>query len=81
MHRLCVFWHAISVLLIECIGGVVHREIFAFERVRKGVYKGKEWDSIIKPVIEKWGECPGRDTLHNLLDCKNRCICESVYPR
>ncbi|KAI0303538.1 hypothetical protein B0F90DRAFT_1383962 [Multifurca ochricompacta] len=32
-----------------------HKEIFSFERVMKGRYKGKEWESIVKPVIEKWG--------------------------
>ncbi|KAH0830323.1 hypothetical protein J3R83DRAFT_1694 [Lanmaoa asiatica] len=35
--------------------GVVHREIFTFPRPEKGEYKGKEWDLIVKPVIEKWG--------------------------
>jgi hypothetical protein len=67
--------------LIDYIGGVVHREIFTLARVEEGIYKGKEWDSIVKPVIEKWGESPGHEALHNILDCKNRCICESVYPR
>ncbi|TFY81131.1 hypothetical protein EWM64_g2886 [Hericium alpestre] len=32
-----------------------HREIFTFERVKAGRYRGKEWDLIVKPVIEKWG--------------------------
>jgi hypothetical protein len=36
-------------------GGAVHKEIFEFRRVEKGRYKGKEWESIVKPVIEKWG--------------------------
>lgn len=43
--------------LIDYIGGMVHREIFTFARVGEGIYKGKEWDLIVKPVIEKWGEC------------------------
>ncbi|KAG9318191.1 hypothetical protein JVU11DRAFT_270 [Chiua virens] len=38
---------------LDC--GTVHREIFAFPRPEEGRYKGKEWDLIIKPVIEKWG--------------------------
>ncbi|KAI0713467.1 hypothetical protein C8Q76DRAFT_620845 [Earliella scabrosa] len=32
----------------------VHREIFSFPR-GKGRYKGKEWEEIVRPVIEKWG--------------------------
>lgn len=32
-----------------------HQEIFSFERVVEGRYKGKEWEEIVKPVIEKWG--------------------------
>ncbi|KAF8120951.1 hypothetical protein EV363DRAFT_1406710 [Boletus edulis] len=36
--------------------GVVHREIFTFPRPDKGRYEGKEWDLIVKPVIEKWGK-------------------------
>ena len=43
-------------LLNRCFtGGTVHREIFSFDRVESGPYKGKEWNSIVKPVIEKWG--------------------------
>ncbi|KAL1677029.1 hypothetical protein EV122DRAFT_215066 [Schizophyllum commune] len=38
---------------VDC--GQIHKEIFEFVRVRKGKYKGKEWESIVKPVIEKWG--------------------------
>ena len=33
----------------------MHKEIFAFKRPTKGPYKGKEWDLLVKPVIEKWG--------------------------
>ncbi|KAI6117564.1 hypothetical protein EDD16DRAFT_1481406 [Pisolithus croceorrhizus] len=35
--------------------GVVHREIFSFHRPNGGKYEGREWDVIVKPVIEKWG--------------------------
>ncbi|OJT10886.1 hypothetical protein TRAPUB_12602 [Trametes pubescens] len=34
--------------------GVVHKEIFTFPRAT-GRYKGKEWEDIVRPVIEKWG--------------------------
>jgi hypothetical protein len=37
------------------VGNTVHQEIFSFERVTGGRYKGKEWEDIVKPVIEKWG--------------------------
>ena len=36
-------------------GNTKHREIFSFERVTEGRYEGKEWEDIVKPVIEKWG--------------------------
>ncbi|KAI0261049.1 hypothetical protein BC834DRAFT_897807 [Gloeopeniophorella convolvens] len=35
--------------------GTKHQEIFSFKRPTKGRYKGKEWEVIVKPVIEKWG--------------------------
>lgn len=35
---------------------VIHREIFAFTRPGKGRYKGREWELLVKPVIEKWGK-------------------------
>jgi len=38
---------------LDC--GVVHKEIFTFPRPGTGRYKGREWDLIVKPVIEKWG--------------------------
>ncbi|ETW85413.1 hypothetical protein HETIRDRAFT_311200 [Heterobasidion irregulare TC 32-1] len=38
---------------IDC--GRVHKEIFSFARAQDGPYKRKEWDLIVKPVIEKWG--------------------------
>ena len=34
----------------------MHKEIFEFQRWPKGKYKNKEWESIVKPVIERWGE-------------------------
>ncbi|EJD06127.1 uncharacterized protein FOMMEDRAFT_104617 [Fomitiporia mediterranea MF3/22] len=35
--------------------GTVHKEIFSFLRPEKGSYKGREWDLLVMPVIEKWG--------------------------
>jgi hypothetical protein len=37
------------------LGNTKHQEIFSFERVMEGRYKGKEWEKIVKPVVEKWG--------------------------
>ncbi|VDC07825.1 unnamed protein product [Peniophora sp. CBMAI 1063] len=34
--------------------GKMHKEIFTFERA-KGRYDDREWELIVKPVIEKWG--------------------------
>lgn len=39
---------------LDC--GAIHREIFAFPRPAKGHYKGREWELLVKPVIEKWGK-------------------------
>ncbi|KAJ8592616.1 hypothetical protein M405DRAFT_732918 [Rhizopogon salebrosus TDB-379] len=36
--------------------GTIHREIFAFPRPEKGRYKRREWELLVKPVIEKWGK-------------------------
>ena len=33
----------------------MHKEIFSFLRAKKGEFKGREWEGIVKPVIEKWG--------------------------
>ncbi|KAH7927085.1 hypothetical protein BV22DRAFT_306785 [Leucogyrophana mollusca] len=33
-----------------------HKEIFTFRRPKKGQFEGREWDLIVKPVIEKWGK-------------------------
>jgi hypothetical protein len=57
-----LFW----CLLIDYIGGMVHREIFMLARVEKGIYKGKEWELIVKPTIEKWGECPSHEAFQSL---------------
>ncbi|KAF8344065.1 uncharacterized protein EI90DRAFT_3028152 [Cantharellus anzutake] len=35
--------------------GQVHKEIFTFTKIENGRLKGKEWDMIVRPVIEKWG--------------------------
>ncbi|PFH50683.1 hypothetical protein AMATHDRAFT_85625 [Amanita thiersii Skay4041] len=35
--------------------GSVHKEIFEFKRISRGRYKGKEYELIVKPIIEKWG--------------------------
>ncbi|KAF8462467.1 hypothetical protein DFH94DRAFT_605754, partial [Russula ochroleuca] len=39
----------------DCTCNTKHQEIFSFERVVEGRYQGKEWEEIVKPVIEKWG--------------------------
>ncbi|KLO10662.1 hypothetical protein SCHPADRAFT_832220 [Schizopora paradoxa] len=36
--------------------GTVHKEIFSFQRPKGGKYVGKEWEKLVKPVIERWGE-------------------------
>jgi len=38
----------------EC--GTTHKEIFTFRTVKKGKLKGKEWESIVQPIIQKWGQ-------------------------
>ncbi|KZT54327.1 hypothetical protein CALCODRAFT_456803 [Calocera cornea HHB12733] len=37
----------------EC--GKLHREIFTFERASRGKVKGKEWEEVVWPVMERWG--------------------------
>lgn len=34
--------------------GTIHKEIFTFQRI-SGKHKGKEWEIIVQPVIERWG--------------------------
>ncbi|XP_006458443.1 hypothetical protein AGABI2DRAFT_134173 [Agaricus bisporus var. bisporus H97] len=36
--------------------GARHNEIFEFKRWEKGANQGKEWERIVKPVIERWGK-------------------------
>uniref|UniRef100_A0A0W0F0Q2 Bacteriophage T5 Orf172 DNA-binding domain-containing protein n=1 Tax=Moniliophthora roreri TaxID=221103 RepID=A0A0W0F0Q2_MONRR len=36
--------------------GTIHKEIFEFARIEKGPYKGREWEAIVKRVIDEWGE-------------------------
>ncbi|KAK0483120.1 hypothetical protein EDD18DRAFT_1311953 [Armillaria luteobubalina] len=33
----------------------IHTEIFEFQRILSGPYKGREWDCVMKKVIEDWG--------------------------
>ncbi|KAK7449636.1 hypothetical protein VKT23_013111 [Stygiomarasmius scandens] len=35
--------------------GSIHKEIFQFKRFGKGRYEGKEWELIVRTVIEGWG--------------------------
>jgi len=41
---------------LRLLGGTTHKEIFTFRKVKKGNFKGKEWESIVQPTIQKWGE-------------------------
>ena len=36
--------------------GSRHKEIFEFHRWSKGPNKNKEWEKIVKPVVERWGK-------------------------
>ncbi|CAE7113759.1 unnamed protein product [Rhizoctonia solani] len=36
--------------------GAVHKEIFTLERVASGKMKGREWEDVVQPIIEKWGK-------------------------
>ncbi|EKM55964.1 uncharacterized protein PHACADRAFT_256946 [Phanerochaete carnosa HHB-10118-sp] len=35
--------------------GKMHKEIFTFSRITNGKRKGREYETIVKPVVEKWG--------------------------
>ncbi|PCH38440.1 hypothetical protein WOLCODRAFT_65061 [Wolfiporia cocos MD-104 SS10] len=35
--------------------GKMHKEIFTFPKATHGIYVGREWEMLVKPVIEKWG--------------------------
>jgi len=39
---------------VDC--GSMHKEIFEFWRWKQGGNTGKEWDNLVKPVIERWGK-------------------------
>ncbi|KAF9650836.1 hypothetical protein BDM02DRAFT_3184993 [Thelephora ganbajun] len=41
---------------LRLLGETTHKEIFTFKKVEKGKLQGKEWESIVQPVIQKWGE-------------------------
>ncbi|KAF8797920.1 hypothetical protein BYT27DRAFT_7203607 [Phlegmacium glaucopus] len=46
-----------NVSLEPCIDcGSIHKEIFEFRRWKQGGNKGKEWDNLVKPVVERWGK-------------------------
>ena len=43
--------------LVPCVDcGSIHKEIFEFRRWKQGKNKGKEWDNLVKPVVERWGK-------------------------
>lgn len=48
LNLMLLFWFCLP-------GGQTHKEIFEFTRFAGGRYKNKEFDSIVRPVIEKWG--------------------------
>jgi len=33
-----------------------HKEIFELQRFKRGQLVGKEWDMVVRPVIERWGK-------------------------
>lgn len=35
-------------------GGQKHQEIFTFQRPTEGELKGREYELVIRPIIEKW---------------------------
>jgi hypothetical protein len=36
--------------------GSMHKEIFEFPRWKRGGNQGKEWENLVKPVVERWGK-------------------------
>lgn len=36
--------------------GSMHKEIFEFKRWKGGKHRGKEWDNLVKPVVERWAK-------------------------
>lgn len=49
-------WPSMNFDIGHGLGDAIHREIFIFPRPEKGRYKGREWELLVKPVIEKWGK-------------------------
>ena len=48
----------------------IHREIFEFERWKWGKNTGKEWELVVKPVIERWGKFVEKYVWHvTIVDC------------
>ena len=41
-------------------GGTAHKEIFTFRKVKKGKLQGREWESVVQPIIQKWGVYVGK---------------------
>jgi len=39
---------------VDC--GSKHKEIFEFQRWTSGPNRTKEWENIVKPVVERWGK-------------------------
>ncbi|KZT11610.1 uncharacterized protein LAESUDRAFT_741045 [Laetiporus sulphureus 93-53] len=37
---------------VDC--GTLHQEIFRFPLAQHGMYKGREWETLVKPVIDRW---------------------------
>jgi len=35
-------------------GGKKHREIFTFQKASEGELEGREYELVIRPIIEKW---------------------------
>ena len=43
-------------LMYILVGGKTHKEIFTFKRYTAGKNKGREYEVIVKPVVDKWGK-------------------------
>lgn len=46
----------IMLKLIYKTGGKRHKEEFSLKRPTKGPYEGKEWQKLVRPIIERWGK-------------------------
>jgi hypothetical protein len=53
--RSCFYPKDSGSLTILIVGGKTHKEIFTFQRFASGKNKGKEYEVVVKPVVEKWG--------------------------